>query len=187
MTRLILIRHGETDLSGRFCGQSDPDLNARGEEQVRELVRELKDVRIDSVYSSDLLRARRTAEAVARSAELRVHMVPELREISFGDWEGMHWSEIERRFSEEAALWMKEYPQRCTPGGENLLEFEARVLNAVNRIAAAATSTVCIVSHGGVMRLLLKHLSRVDDEEAWALTKDYARPIAIDVTEMAFQ
>jgi alpha-ribazole phosphatase len=184
MSRLILIRHGETDLSGRFCGQMDPDLNARGEEQVRELERMLKNVQMAQVYSSDLLRARRTAEAVARVTGAQLQLAPELREISFGDWEGLHWSEIESRFPDEAALWLNEYPHHGAPGGECLRDFEDRVLKVAANILGAESEAVCIVSHGGVMRVLLRHFSHLSEEEAWAMTKEYAKPIAIDAAEV---
>jgi alpha-ribazole phosphatase len=187
MSRLILIRHGETDLSGRFCGQMDPDLNARGEEQVRELERMLKNVQMAQVYSSDLLRARRTAETVARVTGAQLQLAPELREISFGDWEGLHWSEIESRFPDEAALWLNEYPHHPAPGGESLRDFEGRVLKVAANILAAESGTVCIVSHGGVMRLLLQHFSGVSDDEAWTLTKEHVTPIAIDAAEVVLR
>jgi alpha-ribazole phosphatase len=184
--RLILVRHGETELSGKFCGQTDPDLNARGEEQALALALSMQDVKIDCVYASELLRARRTAEAVAAGAQAPLHILAELREISFGDWEGLHWSEIESRFPDEAALWMRGYPHRSAPGGESMTGFERRVLTAAASILAADYGTVCVVSHGGVMRLLLKHLSSMSEDEAWALTKEHARPIALDVAEVVF-
>jgi alpha-ribazole phosphatase len=179
--RLILIRHGETDFSGRFCGQTDPDLNVRGEEQVRELLVAMTDVRIAAIFASDLMRARRTAEAVANRVQAELHLVPELREISFGDWEGLHWSEIECRFPDEAALWMKEYPHCSAPGGESLCDFEARVLKAAANVLVAEAGTACIVSHAGVMRSLLRNFSDASEEEAWTMTKEYAKPIAIDL------
>ena len=184
VSRLLLVRHGETDLTGTFCGQSDPDLNARGQEQARELAQELKSVAIDAVYSSDLLRARRTAESLAHAAKVTLQVVPALREIAFGAWEALRWPEIETRFPQESRLWMNGYPRRSAPGGESIQNFEHRVRSAAEEILGAAQGTVCIVSHGGVMRLLLKHLSQIGDDDAWALTREHAWPIFIDAAKM---
>lgn len=96
MTRLILVRHGETDwnVEGRYQGHSDVPLNARGRAQAARLAEALRGSDIRAIYSSDLARARETAEALAHATRLAVQHDPRLREIDQGDWEGMLFLEI---------------------------------------------------------------------------------------------
>ena len=95
MTTLLLVRHGETDWNrdGRWQGQSDTPLNELGRRQARELAEQLDGV--DVVYSSDLARARETAEILAERAGVEVRLDPRLRERGFGAWEGLTLAEIE--------------------------------------------------------------------------------------------
>ena len=94
MTTLLLVRHGETDWNrlGRWQGHSDTPLNARGREQARELAPQLDGV--DVVYSSDLARARETAEILAEELGADVRLDARLRERGFGAWEGLTAAEI---------------------------------------------------------------------------------------------
>src|ERR1700754_4716032 len=105
MPELILVRHVATDLAGRFCGQSDPAINALGRAQLDELLVLLRTWKVDSVYSSDLQRARQTAEAISAEFSVPLQMRRGLREISFGEWESLSWDEIEERDSDAARLW----------------------------------------------------------------------------------
>jgi broad specificity phosphatase PhoE len=179
MTRVILVRHGATDYAGTFCGQIDPDLNTIGERQAEELAVSLTASGIQAVYSSDLRRARQTAEKVAGHCDLPHYSLPGLRELAFGEWEGLTWMEIQTRFPKEARLWTAQYPNRPAPGGESIHDFNARVLRTVRCILAEADHSVCIVSHGGVMRLALTRLFGVNEERAWALTKSYGQKIEV--------
>lgn len=189
MNRIIFVRHGETDQAGAFCGQTDPDLNAAGEHQAQTLARELRGARLNAVYSSDLRRAWRTAQVIASAAEVVHFASSDLREIAFGGWEGLRWSEIEERYPQEAMLWAAEYPNRAPPGGEDFQDFSERVLKQMQRIrertsgrlAGRLAGPVCIVSHGGVIRLALTRLFGIPEEEAWAYTKDYGRIIDLIV------
>jgi adenosylcobinamide-GDP ribazoletransferase len=96
MSRVLFIRHAETDMAGRFCGHSDPDVNAKGRAQLTELAHLLSAEAIDAVYSSDLRRARSTAQAIAAARNIPLSLRPALREIDFGQWEGLSWEQIEQ-------------------------------------------------------------------------------------------
>jgi broad specificity phosphatase PhoE len=106
VTTILLTRHGETDWNrdGRWQGHSNTSLNRRGKAQARELADELNE-EIDVVYSSDLARARETAEIVAGRLGLDVRVDERLRERGFGSWEGLTRSEIEERDAEALARW----------------------------------------------------------------------------------
>ena len=99
MTTLLLARHGETDWNREFRiqGSSDIELNELGRKQAHALAQELEHVELDAIYSSDLSRARATAEAVAASHGLEVRLDPRLRERSFGSWEGLTREDIDER------------------------------------------------------------------------------------------
>jgi len=103
MTHLILIRHGETDwnVEGRYQGQADPPLNARGRVQALRLADGLASSGIETLYTSPLQRARQTAEIVAQRLNVPVHIEPRLVEIHQGDWQTRLRSEIEQLYPEQ--------------------------------------------------------------------------------------
>jgi broad specificity phosphatase PhoE len=171
---LLFIRHAETDLAGRFCGHSDPPVNERGLSQIEELVETLKAESIDSLYASDLSRSLTTADAIGREFGLSPIKIPELREINFGEWEGLSWTEIESSDRTYARRWSEEYPDLPAPGGETFDAFQSRVVSEVKRLLAV-TSGRCaaVVTHAGVMRVILCSLCGIEEKEAWERTKAY--------------
>ncbi|HEX6762147.1 MAG TPA: histidine phosphatase family protein [Gaiellaceae bacterium] len=151
MTTILLVRHGETEWNrvGRYQGWADPPLNDTGRAQARELAEQLRAAPFDAVYSSDLRRARETAEIVAAPHAVEVVVEPGLREVNVGAWSGLTRAEVEARF-----------PGGERPGGETREEHIERVLAAAERIARAHPSDrVLLVSHGGTMRALRTHVS----------------------------
>jgi alpha-ribazole phosphatase len=176
MSEILLIRHAQTDMAGTFCGSSDPELNARGWIQVRELVERLRSENIGTVYTSDLRRAFSTASAIAVAHGVECHVRPLLREIDFGCWEGLAWKEIEQQDPIYAHRWMKEYPHLPSPEGESLDCFEARVLKEIRLLWEEAQNmdqSVAVVSHAGVLRFVLSSFHECTDEEAWEQTRPY--------------
>ena len=169
---LLFIRHGETDLAGTFCGQSDPSLNDAGHAQALAVARELADVQIDIVLSSDLIRAAETAKAIApATAHL---LLPALREIDFGRWEGLCWAEIEARDPAYAARWVAGFPVLPAPGGELFASFRERVLTAVSSLQNDERwRHAAVVTHAGVMHLVLEELAGYSPAEAWEKTREY--------------
>jgi alpha-ribazole phosphatase len=173
MNSVLFIRHGETEMAGRFCGQSDPELNARGCMQLGLLAELLAAETIDKVYSSDLRRARSTAYALATAHGVAVELRPALREIHFGQWEGLSWEQIEGRDPDYAREWMAAYPDLPAPGGETFAAFEARVLEEVNQLVDDHRGPIAVVTHAGVLRVVLRRLRGCSDAEAWDQTQAY--------------
>jgi alpha-ribazole phosphatase/probable phosphoglycerate mutase len=174
MNTLLFIRHAETDMAGRFCGHADPPVNERGQRQIEELLKSLEGEPIDAVYTSDLSRALTTANAVGQAFRLSPVVVPGLREIYFGDWEGLSWEEIETRDPAYARRWSESYPLLPAPGGESFEAFKSRVMAEVEcLLAMPEPRCVAVVTHGGVMRVVLRTLCAVDETEAWERTKTY--------------
>jgi alpha-ribazole phosphatase len=173
MNRVLFIRHAETEMAGRYCGHSDPDLNAQGRAQLTRLSQLLAEEMLDTVYSSDLRRATSTAEAIVTARNIPQVLRPELREIHFGAWEGLSWEEIERLDPEYAQNWVKSYPNLPAPDGESFEDFEHRVLTEVNHLMDCSPGTIAVVTHGGVLRVVLRHLCGYSEPMAWQETQQY--------------
>jgi alpha-ribazole phosphatase len=158
MLRLLLVRHGETDwnATGRYQGQSDIPLNATGQRQARAVARRLATERLDGIYASDLLRAWATAEAIAEPHDLTVKPDARLREMSYGNWQGLTYRQIAEQAPEALAGWNADRVHRAPPGGESLGDLAARVRNSLDGILVAhSEGTVALVSHGGTVRMIL--------------------------------
>ncbi len=181
MTKLIFIRHAETDMAGTFCGHSDPELNANGFSQLPDLIDELRCWPIQEVYSSDLRRAKQTAQAIAAHFHVECHIRKELREIHFGRWEGLRWSEVETREPEEAQRWIQEYPNRSFPDGEATQAFAARISKEVRfYLEEGKGGTLAVVTHAGFIRVALMQMFGVSEEKAWDCTRKYGSVILVN-------
>jgi broad specificity phosphatase PhoE len=171
---LLFIRHAETDLAGRFCGHSDPQVNQRGRRQIEELVETIKTESVDAVYTSDLSRSLATADAIGKAFGLSPIKIPELREIDFGEWERLSWQEIASRDRNYATRWAEAYPDLPAPGGELFDVFQSRVLSVVKHLFAMTPQRcAAVVTHAGVMRVVLQSLCGLEEQEAWERTKAY--------------
>jgi len=174
MNELLFIRHAQTDMVGRFCGRSDPAVNAHGEQQIDDLVASLRTEPVAAVFTSDLQRSLRTARALAESHGVPCIPRTALREIEFGAWDGLSWREIEKLDSEFAQRWLEAFPNLTPPGGESVETFEARVMGEMRYLLGqAGHASIAIVTHAGVMRVALRNLCGVDEKTAWALTESY--------------
>jgi alpha-ribazole phosphatase len=181
VTHLLLVRHAETDMAGRFCGHSDPGLNERGSQQLAGLVRMLSEHAIRRIYTSDLLRAQQTAQAIAGHFGVELHVRAGLREIYFGQWEGLTGNEIEARDPALTKRWAEEYPHSTAPGGESFQKFESRVRGEMASLLREATNfPIAVVTHAGFIRTVLTNGWKVSEQEAWNLTKNYGTFVTLD-------
>lgn len=165
MSRLLLVRHGVTEFNStrRFAGYSDVELGADGREQVERLRHRLAGEKIDAIYSSDLKRALVTAEIISIGRDLDIVTCTELREMNYGDVEGLTFKEIGRRYPE---LWelITNFDRLLEfPGGESLKGFIERTITFVDRLNKhAPEQTILIVSHNGPLKVLICHLLGID-------------------------
>jgi broad specificity phosphatase PhoE len=174
MSEILFLRHAATDMAGAFCGHSDPEVNARGRKQISELIDRLRHESIDIVYTSDLRRASGTASAIAEAFGVECHLRAALREISFGAWEGLSWTEIEQRDAVYARRWIAEYPGLAAPDGEAFSDFERRVLKEVEFLSTKAMEKrIAVVTHAGVLRTVLCSLNNCNQDNAWRQTETY--------------
>ncbi len=165
MTRLLLVRHGATQLTAedRFSGAVGVDLSDAGRQQVRHLADRLAGQAIRAVYASPLSRTVETARILAAPHGLPIVERDGLREISHGRWEGLTRKEVEARFGEEYSAWEADPFTFAPEGGESGLAVLARALPVVRAIVTAhAGDTVLVVSHKATLRLLLSSLLGFD-------------------------
>lgn len=158
---LLLIRHATTDMAGTLCGHSDPPLNREGRKQAGALASLLQNTPVRRLYSSDLQRAVQTALPLSAAWRIAAISCEDLREISFGDWEGRRWAEIRASFPDTQT--MDSSPELCAPRGERFAVFRERVLRIFRNIVATSNG-VCtaIVTHLGVIRVVLGELFPAD-------------------------
>ena len=178
ITRILAIRHGETawNVGGRLQGHLDIPLNDTGRLQAGRLAQALAGREApDVIYSSDLSRARDTAQALADAtgAPLRLHTG--LRERCFGDFQGQTFEQVTQSAPEAAEQWRRRVPDWAPPGegGESLLLFQERVAQTVLGLAAEnVDKQIAIVTHGGVLDVLYRAAARLglQDARTWQLT-----------------
>lgn len=167
---ILLARHGETDDNRepiRFQGFHDVPLNETGRAQARELAERVAREDVKALYSSDLDRARETAEIVGGRIGVTPQLEPRLRESNRGRWEGRYFHDVQRDEPEAFAAWMRGGAGFRFPGGESLGEHLARVVAALEEIAADERRPALAVCHGGTIRVALCHAAGDDALETF--------------------
>lgn len=177
--KLVIVRHGVTawNREGRFQGRLDPPLSDSGRREA-DLVAEriATDARLspDRIVSSSLARAFETAAAIGRACGIDVGRDERLMEIGQGEWEGRTHAELEVSDAERYLAWRDAGGVRQPPGGEPIGSAEARVRSVLEELATTDAATVCLVSHGGTLRVLARLLFDLADDRSWALDVDNA-------------
>jgi broad specificity phosphatase PhoE len=154
--RVYLVRHGQTqwNVEKRAQGHSDIALDATGVAQSARLAQVFNGQRSLQIFSSPLSRAAETARAIATSSGAPLHLVPELKERGFGDWEGLPFGEIGAKFTVAAAVQGVERNKVVPPRGESFVDVWDRICSVVSRVKTEGRDTI-LVSHGGTCSLIL--------------------------------
>jgi broad specificity phosphatase PhoE len=190
--RLWLVRHGMTAWNSekRLCGDQDIPLSAEGQMQANWVAQQLRAIPLSAIYTSDLLRAKQTAECIAHQYPSPISILSSLawREMSFGDWEGLTYVQIAEQFPQYLSFFT--HPMHCTPPhGEPFSSLIKRVSDAFGYIAQSVTSNITgdivLVSHGGPLRVLLCWLLSLPFEQQWRLSMDHGSLSAIDFVPSA--
>jgi broad specificity phosphatase PhoE len=176
MTRVILVRHGQTEWNRveRFRGRADVPLNAAGLAQAEATGRRLAaGVPPAAVYSSPLARAVKTAEAIAGHFALAVQIHAGLADIDYGQWQGLTPDEARARWPEIINAWYDAPHTARIPGGETLDGLRARAMAAVNELAARhAGQSIVLVGHTVVNRVILLGVLGLGNDRFWRLRQD---------------
>lgn len=161
--RLYLVRHGQTDwnVQKRAQGHTDRPLDSVGLQQAKMVGKAFLDHPVSRILTSDLLRAKQTAEEVARRVKLPVEVTPNLRERGFGEWEGQNFAEIAIRFGFEADFRGVTRNEVTPPGGESFVEVWQRLESVVEDVRNRNEDTA-IIAHGGTCSLLMAMFLRGD-------------------------
>lgn len=187
LRRLWLVRHGATDWNSeqRFCGQSDTVLSFEGEKQAQAVGLLLRQHSIAAVYSSNLQRAAQTAAIIEKYQRSSPPMClsDAWRELFFGAWEGLTYSEIATRYPDQLGFFTN--PMQTSPvGGEPLISLIERVRVAFLQMARDAVSLpagdLVLVSHGGALRMLICLVLGMPFERQWQVKLDHCSLSAID-------
>jgi probable phosphoglycerate mutase len=177
VTRLCIVRHGETawNAEHRVQGQLDVPLNAIGLAQARAAAKVLGREKFDVIYSSDLSRARQTAQPVLEFLPLEIILEKELRERHYGIFESLTYAEVKERFPQDYARFEAREPDYDFRTGESLKDFSARSIAAVSRIARECEGkSILVFTHGGV----LDHLHRFVTGEPLSAERGFGIPNA---------
>ena len=167
MGRLVLVRHGETDwnVERRVQGHSDTTLNENGRDQARRLAATLAEETFDLVVASDLDRAQETAR-LGLPAGTPMETTPDLRELNFGDWEGLTGPEIEADAPGSLGQTWRGWGE--APNGESLAAFAERIDRVVVRLREElGDGTALVVAHGGTLRVLICLAMGIAVDRAW--------------------
>ena len=179
---IYLLRHGliQEDKEKRFIGQLDLPLVETGRQQARQWREFFKLVELEAIYCSDLQRSVETARIIAGERNLPLRILPELREINLGEWEGVAMSSVRRNFSDE---WHKrglDLAGYRPPGGESFNDLKSRVIPAYEKLASEAQGHILVVAHAGVNRMILCHLLGMPVSNLFRLKQDYGGLNIID-------
>ena len=188
-TQLLLVRHAEVEARYQrvFGGRIDMDLSPRGREQAVVLARYLQRRQLDGLYASPMRRVEQTLAPLLVNGVPRPVVLPELREVDFGDWTGHTWDDIPGRFHASPYDWLHELDRGAIPGGESGAALRARLEPCLGRVLRdRADQTLALYCHGGVIRCLLAILLDLPLAKMTHFEVDYASLTHVEVnTEKA--
>ncbi|WP_145535496.1 adenosylcobalamin/alpha-ribazole phosphatase [Yersinia thracica] len=169
--RLFLVRHGQTEanLRGVFCGLTDVPLTPLGVEQAGNVADWLAEVEFAHAVSSQLLRARHTADIVLAGHSLNVIIDGQLNEMNFGEWEMRHHHDLQREDPDAWAAWVADWQQASSTEGESFSQFSARIESVVQSLLSTKNNenNQLVVAHQGVLSLMLARLLAMPAAAMW--------------------
>ncbi len=179
MTTVYLVRHCESlgNIGNRMQGRTDCDISENGARQLENLKRRMADVPIDVIYSSPLMRAYKTAQAIRGARDIEIHVVEELQEMSFGDWEDNDWATLHATYPQETIKWRTAPYEMRFENGETFEMVERRTAAAIADIVAKNPGKhIAIAAHATPIRVYARHVLNADYD---LQTVDWARNTSI--------
>ncbi len=184
-TRLLLIRHAEVEARYQrvFGGRIDMELSPRGHQQAAALARYLGRRPFDALFASPMKRVQQTLAPLLVNGTPKPTVLPDLREVDFGDWTGFVWEEVQQHFQVSAFDWLNQVERGAIPNGESAQALRARVEPCLQQILRACRGqTVAIFCHGGVIRSALSILLDLPFSKMTHFEIDYASVTDVEVT-----
>jgi broad specificity phosphatase PhoE len=184
-TSLLLIRHAEVEARYHriFGGKIDMNLSPRGHEQARVLAKYLHAKKIDTIYASPMKRVQQTLAPFLGNGATQQTIFKDLREVDFGDWTGLNWEQVAKKFNLLTHEWLEHIQQGILPNGENGAQFRSRVEPCVRQIVESHPGqTVGVFCHGGVIRMILSILLELPLPRTNMFEIEYA-----SITQIALQ
>ena len=176
MTRIILVRHGQTEWNRveRFRGRADVPLNETGLAQAEATGRRVKaQWTPTTIYASPLSRAVRTAEAIAKHYSLPVQVHPGLADIDYGEWQGLTPDEARQRWPDQVDNWYNHPEQALIPAGETLADLRLRAMQTVGELARRHEGeTIVLLGHTVINRIILLGVLGLGNERFWHIRQD---------------
>ncbi|WP_426348592.1 alpha-ribazole phosphatase [Alloiococcus sp. CFN-8] len=182
--KLFFIRHGQTDwnLKGKIQGSSDIELNEIGVKQAEELSKKLlaENYSFSKIYSSSLKRAAKTAEVLSENTNIEYVTLDGIKEMNFGLWEGLSWSEVKDKYPSEYEEWFIKRRYTKTPKGESYQDMLERVLMAIYNIINENSENVVIVTHSAVIMSIQCYLTSTSFDQMTKFKTDNGSVVEID-------
>lgn len=175
MTKIIFVRHGQTlwNLEMKYQGHTDIALSQLGIEQAHRVSDRLNIEDFSAVYSSDLVRAYETANIIASKKNLTVMKDINLREICFGEWEGMTYAEINDKWPNALNQFFSDTTKITIPNGESFADLKKRSDIAINKILENhKKETIVVVSHGATIRAMICSALNLPLDYVWRIRQD---------------
>ena len=178
-TTVYLVRHCESlgNIGNRMQGRTDCDISENGARQLENLRRRMADIPVDVICSGPLLRAYKTAQAIRGDRDLPIHVVEDLQEMSFGDWEDHDWATLNATYPEETGKWRTAPYEMHFQNGETFEMVEQRTAAAIERIVAQNPGKhIAIATHATPIRVYARRVLNADYD---LQTVDWARNTSI--------
>ena len=187
LNRLYMIRHGQVNGFADYpaYGHTDVDITDVGRLQMENIAERLRCVDLKAIYSSDLKRSVKGAQIISRYHDVRIHSLPELREVFFGDWEAISFKEIHERFPDALKKRMEDIENFRPPGnGESMKQLSERIMKCFGTIFEVEKGKdILFVGHGAVNRTILCDAMGLSIEKAFHVQQDYGCLNIIDYYE----
>ena len=183
-TRLLLVRHAEVEARYQhvFGGTVDMDISPRGHEQAAVLAKFLRTRPFDALYASPMKRVQQTLAPMLKNGTPPPVVLPNLREVDFGDWTGHGWEAVREKFGVSAFTWLEQLDRGTIPNAESVVTYRARVAQCLAEIMTAqAGKTIAVFCHGGVIRMLLSLLLELPLPKTDAFQIDYASVTEVSI------
>ncbi len=186
MTKLVLIRHGETnDNKGQLlCGWSDPCLNEYGRQAAEALSGHMRRMKLDAIIYSGLQRAEETAYIIGRGRDIPILVRESFKELNFGVFEGLRMKDIEMQQPELYKELERDFIHFRFPEGESLYDMNKRVIAATEALVEEyRENTVALVAHSGVIRCILAHYITGDINKHWSFKVEHCSLSILELQE----